>query len=77
MKTFDVTLDPDDNIYDLFGREVIEGLASGPTLTDFKTEPVWDDRVCYDNSYTAEDVKKSLVDHDGYNPNIIVGEVSK
>ena len=38
----------------------------------------WIDRVFYvvradgGKRQTAEDVKRSLVDHDGYNPNIVV-----
>ncbi len=32
----------------------------------------WIDRVFYVAGMTAEEVKRSLVDHDGYNPRIMV-----
>ena len=32
----------------------------------------WIDGVFYNKGITCEEVKESLVNHDGYNPNIIV-----
>ena len=35
---------------------------------------VYEDTVYYDDSYTVEDVKRSLVEHDGYVSDITVEE---
>ncbi len=32
----------------------------------------WMDTVFYDSDISAEEVKKSLIEHDGYNPGIVV-----
>ena len=76
-KPFKVTLDPESNDHDLLGRPV-ESIANYLFICNAdgrRAEPTWDDVVFYDGSFTAEDVKKSLVNHDGYNPNIRVEEV--
>tara|TARA_R100000742_G_C4277190_1_gene98853 strand:- start:1602 stop:1769 length:168 start_codon:yes stop_codon:yes gene_type:complete len=33
---------------------------------------MWEDTVCYDSDMTAEEVKDSLINHDGYPENIII-----
>ncbi len=38
----------------------------------FNLQPTWIDRVFYDEDMSAEEVRRSLVNHDGYSPDITV-----
>jgi hypothetical protein len=72
-KAFKVSLDPDSG-HDLFCHitKYIPWLNETVRTTDINNPPVWEDTVFYESHMTCEEVKKSLVDHDGYNPDIEV-----
>ena len=66
---FLVSLDNDSSA-DLLGYPIkfIPWLNETVRTTDLENPPVWGEVVYYDDDFTCERVKDSLVGHDGYNP---------